>query len=88
MSGTVLGVVLAGGLARRMGGGDKGLQQLGGRVRASRAPKGRPITLPISTAVRLTRRDSPTMRSSSGSRRAIICSDSRKASEIVFTASH
>lgn len=31
MSGTVLGVVLAGGLARRMGGGDKGLQQLGGK---------------------------------------------------------
>jgi molybdopterin-guanine dinucleotide biosynthesis protein A len=28
---TILGVVLAGGLARRMGGGDKGLQQLGGR---------------------------------------------------------
>lgn len=27
----ILGVVLAGGLARRMGGGDKGLQQLGGK---------------------------------------------------------
>lgn len=31
MGETILGVVLAGGLARRMGGGDKGLQQLGGR---------------------------------------------------------
>ncbi|MCW0232557.1 MAG: molybdenum cofactor guanylyltransferase MobA [Ferrovibrio sp.] len=31
MSGNVLGVVLAGGLARRMGGGDKGLQLLGGK---------------------------------------------------------
>jgi molybdopterin-guanine dinucleotide biosynthesis protein A len=31
MSETILGVVLAGGLARRMGGGDKGLQQLGGK---------------------------------------------------------
>lgn len=31
MSDTILGVVLAGGLARRMGGGDKGLQQLGGK---------------------------------------------------------
>jgi molybdopterin-guanine dinucleotide biosynthesis protein A len=31
MTGTILGVVLAGGLARRMGGGDKGLQQLGGK---------------------------------------------------------
>ncbi|MEK9971793.1 MAG: molybdenum cofactor guanylyltransferase MobA, partial [Ferrovibrio sp.] len=29
--GKILGVILAGGLARRMGGGDKGLQQLGGR---------------------------------------------------------
>src|SRR3546814_16001595 len=27
----ILGVVLAGGLARRMGGGDKGLRDLGGR---------------------------------------------------------
>jgi molybdopterin-guanine dinucleotide biosynthesis protein A len=31
MGGGILGVVLAGGLARRMGGGDKGLQLLGGR---------------------------------------------------------
>ncbi len=31
MAEKILGVVLAGGLARRMGGGDKGLQQLGGR---------------------------------------------------------
>jgi molybdopterin-guanine dinucleotide biosynthesis protein A len=31
MTETILGVVLAGGLARRMGGGDKGLQQLGGK---------------------------------------------------------
>lgn len=31
MSGKSLGVILAGGLARRMGGGDKGLQQLGGK---------------------------------------------------------
>jgi molybdopterin-guanine dinucleotide biosynthesis protein A len=31
MTGKILGVVLAGGLARRMGGGDKGLQQLGGK---------------------------------------------------------
>lgn len=31
MSGKILGVVLAGGLARRMGGGDKGLQRLGGK---------------------------------------------------------
>jgi molybdopterin-guanine dinucleotide biosynthesis protein A len=31
MTETVLGVVLAGGLARRMGGGDKGLQTLGGK---------------------------------------------------------
>lgn len=30
-TGKVLGVVLAGGLARRMGGGDKGLQLLGGK---------------------------------------------------------
>jgi molybdopterin-guanine dinucleotide biosynthesis protein A len=31
MAEKILGVVLAGGLARRMGGGDKGLQQLGGK---------------------------------------------------------
>jgi molybdopterin-guanine dinucleotide biosynthesis protein A len=31
MTAKILGVVLAGGLARRMGGGDKGLQQLGGK---------------------------------------------------------
>jgi molybdopterin-guanine dinucleotide biosynthesis protein A len=31
MRGKILGVILAGGLARRMGGGDKGLQQLGGQ---------------------------------------------------------
>lgn len=31
MTEKILGVVLAGGLARRMGGGDKGLQQLGGK---------------------------------------------------------
>jgi molybdopterin-guanine dinucleotide biosynthesis protein A len=31
MAGKILGVILAGGLARRMGGGDKGLQQLGGQ---------------------------------------------------------
>lgn len=31
MAKTILGVVLAGGLARRMGGGDKGLQRLGGK---------------------------------------------------------
>ncbi len=31
MARNILGVVLAGGLARRMGGGDKGLKQLGGR---------------------------------------------------------
>lgn len=36
MSGKVLGVVLAGGLARRMGGGDKGLQLLGGKPILSR----------------------------------------------------
>jgi len=31
MGGTVIGCILAGGLARRMGGGDKGLIRLGGR---------------------------------------------------------
>ena len=31
MAEKILGVVLAGGLARRMGGGDKGLQPLGGK---------------------------------------------------------
>jgi molybdopterin-guanine dinucleotide biosynthesis protein A len=36
MSGTIAGVVLAGGLSRRMGGGEKGLQLLAGQTMISR----------------------------------------------------
>lgn len=36
MSGTIAGLVLAGGLSRRMGGGEKGLQLLGGQTMISR----------------------------------------------------
>ena len=36
MSGAIAGLVLAGGLSRRMGGGEKGLQQLGGQSMISR----------------------------------------------------
>ncbi len=50
MSGAVAGVVLAGGLSRRMGGGDKGLKHIGGRsildrVIARLAPQVGPMAL-------------------------------------------